>query len=83
MILNEDYFDDLKLTDEDIESSNDIDISNNNEYTTSEEWFADIKSRYAHCIEIPLMRDIQWKLNPKLIIKRLLYVFDTYGMEYS
>ena len=83
MILNENYFDELKLTDEDIESSDGIAISNNNEYTTPEEWFADIKSKYAHCINIPLKRNISWKLNPKPIIKRLLYVFDTYGIEYS
>ena len=54
MILNEDYFDDLKLTDEDIESPDGIAISDNNKYATPEEWFADIKSRYTHCIEIPL-----------------------------
>ena len=83
MILNENYFDDLKLTDEDIESSEDIAISNNNKYATPEEWFADIKSRYIHCIEIPLKRDVQWKVNPKLIIKRIFYVFDAYGIEYS
>ena len=83
MILTEDYFKDIEITDDDIESSDDIVISNNNEYATPEDWFMDMKSKYTHCIEIPLMRDIQWKLNLKLIIKRLLYVFDTYGIEYS
>ena len=48
MILNENYFDDIEITDDD------IDISDNNEYATPEEWFADIKSRYTHRIEIPL-----------------------------
>ena len=52
MILNEDYFDDLKLTDEDIESSDGITISHNNEYATPEEWFADMKTKYTHCINI-------------------------------
>ena len=83
MILNENYFDDLKLTDDDIDSSYDIAVSNNKEYDTTEEWFMDMKSKYTHCIEIPLKRDIQWKLNPKPIIKRLFYLFDVYGMEYS
>ena len=83
MILNENYFDDLKLTDDDIESPDGIAISNNNEYATPEEWFMDIKSRYIHCIDIPLKRDVHWKVNPKLIIKRLFYVFDVYGIEYS
>ena len=36
MRLNEDYFDDLNLTDEDIESSDDIVISNNGEYDNPE-----------------------------------------------
>ena len=51
MILNENYFDDLDLTDEDIESP---DADSYDEYATPEEWFVDMKSRYAHCIEIPL-----------------------------
>ena len=42
MILNEDYFDDLKLTDEDIESSDGIAVSLNNEYANPEEWFNSI-----------------------------------------
>ena len=83
MILNENYFDDLKLTDEDIESSDSTAISNNNEYATPEEWFADMKSRYTYCIEIPLSQDYQWKWDLQLILKRLFYVFDTYGIEYS
>ena len=83
MILNEDYFKDIEITDDDIESPDDIDISNNNEYATPEEWFADIKSKYTHCIDITLKREYQWKVNPKPIIKRMLYVFDVYGIEYS
>ena len=77
MILNEDYFDDIEITDDD------IDISNNNEYATPEEWFMDMKSKYTHCIEIPLSQDYQWKWDLQLILKRLFYVFDTYGIEYS
>ena len=83
MILNEDYFKDIEITDDDIDSSDDIVISHSNEYATPEEWFADMKSRYTYCIEIPLSRDYQWKWDLQLILKRLFYVFDTYGIEYS
>ena len=83
MILNEDYFKDIEITDDDIESSDDIVISHNNEYATPKEWFMDMNTKYAHCIDIPLKRDCQWKVNPKLIIKRLFYMFDAYGIEYS
>ena len=54
MILNEDYFKDIEITDDDIDSSDNIVISHNKEYATPEEWFTDIKSRYTHRIEIPL-----------------------------
>ena len=54
MILNEDYFDDIEITDDDINSSEDDVPSSYNKYATPEEWFADIKSRYTHRIEIPL-----------------------------
>ena len=83
MILNENYFDDLKLTDDDIVSSDDIAVSHNKKYDTTEEWFMDMKSKYAHCIEIPLTQKHQWKWNLTLILKRLFYIFDAYEIEYS
>ena len=83
MILNEDYFKDIEITDDDIESSNDLVISHNNEYATPEDWFMDMKSKYAHCIEIPLNQEYQWKWDLPLILKRLFYIFDAYGIEYS
>ncbi|MEE3416939.1 MAG: hypothetical protein VZR53_16425 [Prevotella sp.] len=46
MLLNEDYFDDLKLTDDDIASSDGIAVSLNNEYATPEEWFNSIYPKY-------------------------------------
>jgi hypothetical protein len=46
------------FTDKDIESPEDS-ADTALKYATPEEWFADIKSRYTHCIEIPLMRDCQ------------------------
>ena len=86
MILNEDYFDDLKLTDEDIESSDGIAISHNNEYATPEKWFADMKSRYTHCININFVNSENEKETVEyiqFILKRVKYLFDAYGIEYS
>ena len=80
MILNENYFDDLNLTDDDIESS---DSTAGDEYNSPEEWFMDMKSKYTHCIEIPLTRQHQWEWDLRLILKRLFYIFDAYGIEYS
>ena len=57
MILNEDYFKDIEITDDDINSSEDDVPSSYNKYATPEEWFADMKSRYTHCIEILLNID--------------------------
>jgi hypothetical protein len=83
MRLNENYFDELKLTDEDIESS-DAEISSSyDEYDNPEQMFMDIKSKYAHSIEIPMKHKHQWKWDLSLIQKRLFYVFDAYSIEYS
>ena len=62
MILNENYFDDLKLTDEDIESSDDIVISNDNKYATPEDWFMDMNSN----IREKLFTDDNTLLNKRL-----------------
>ena len=85
MILNEDYFDDLKLTNDDIDSSEAgaLPSSSYDEYDNPKQMFIDIKSKYAHCIEISLKRNCKWKWDMSLILKRLFYVFDVYGMEYS
>ena len=45
--------------------------------------FIDMKSKYAHSIEIPLRQKHQWKWNLSLILKRLFYIFDAYSIEYS
>ena len=83
MILNENYFDDLKLTDEDIESSDAEASSSYDEYDNPEQMFIDIKSKYAHSIEIPLRQKYQWKWDLSLILKRLFYIFDAYSIKYS
>ena len=87
MILNEDYFDDIEITDDDIESSDSIAISNNNEYATPEEWFADMKTRYTHCININFVNYYEKEKQTidyiQFILKRVKYLFDAYGIEYS
>ena len=61
MILNEDYFKDIEITDDDIDSSENDVLSSYDKYATPEEWFAGMKSRYTYCIEIPLSQEYQWK----------------------
>ena len=83
MILNEDYFKDIEITDDDIKSSESNASSSYDEYDNPEQMFIDMKSKYAHCIEISLKRNCKWKWDLSLILKRLFYVFDIYEMEYS
>ena len=52
MILNEDYFDDIEITDDDIE------ISNNKEYYNPSDWFTnEIKGKYSASLYIPINTD--------------------------
>ena len=62
MILNENYFDDIEITDDDIESSDSTAISNNNEYATPEDWFMDMRSN----IREKLFTDDNTLLNKRL-----------------
>ena len=50
MILNEDYFKDLDLTDDDIVSSDDDFNSDDIYYDTPAEYYNVMTSRYTHCI---------------------------------
>ena len=87
MILNENYFDDIEITDDDIKSSNGIVTSHVNEYPNLQEWYMDIKSKYTYRVIIQLLRvktkDKRLKQNISLIIKRIQYIFDTCGIESS
>ena len=83
MILNENYFDDIEITDDDIESPEDDAPSSYDKYDNPEQMFADMKSKYAHCIDIPLMHYCQRKWDLSLILKRLFYIFNAYSIEYS
>lgn len=52
MILNENYFDDIEITDDDIKSSNGIVTSHVNEYPNLQEWYMDVKSKYTYSVII-------------------------------
>lgn len=90
MLLNEDYFDDLKLTDDDIQTSDNIYTAlSDNEYSSPEQMYADMQSKYSTCICVEhFFRTPNFDEPPGIhgipqMIKKLLYLFDTYGMEYS
>ena len=83
MRLNEDYFDDLKLTDDDIESSDGI---ANDNYHSPEEWYIDMKSKYSHCLVISvceLTEPDTLSVKVPNVFKKLKYMFDMYGIEHS
>ena len=90
MLLNEDYFDDLKLTDDDIQTSDNThtDLSDNS-YYSPEQMYVEMQSKYSTCICVEhLFRTQNFDEPPGIhgipqVIKRLQYMFDTYGMEYS
>ena len=82
MRLNEDYFDDLKLTDDDIITHDDDIVGN--EYNSPEEWYIDMQSKYSHCLGFDVkIKDKHSVDRISHIIKRLQYIFNVYGIEYS
>ena len=90
MILNENYFDDLKLTDDDIQTSDNIYTAlSDNEYSSPEQMYADMQSKYSTCICVEhLFRTQNFDEPPGIhgipqLIKKLQYVFDAYGIDYS
>ena len=57
MILNEDYFDDIEITDNDIESPEDS-ADTALKYATPEEWFAnEINGKYSEILFISMNTD--------------------------
>lgn len=87
MILNEDYFKDLEITDDDvIEDDNDVEGPYNN-LTLKD--VHKLHEQYNHCISIRIVKEnnsdttfFQTILIPKLF-KRLDDIFDMYGIEHS
>ena len=84
MLLNEDYFDDLDLTDDDIQTSEHTHTAlSDNDYYSPEQMYADIQSKYSTCICVEhYFRNRNFNIHgiPQLI-KKLQYVFDAYGIN--
>ena len=88
MLLNEDYFDDLKLTDDDIQTSDNTHTALSG-YYSPEQMYAEMQSKYSTCICVEhYFRNQDFNGPPGIhgipqLIKNLQYVFDAYGIEYS
>ena len=89
MILNGDFFDDLKLTDDDIKSSDDNNY-NSFEYANLKEYYNDMSSKYSHYIALGIKTNKHiltdsnlWNNKIPCMLKKLFYLFDSYGIEYS
>ena len=89
MILNENYFDDLKLTDDDIESSDNVN-HNTDGYANIEEYYNAMSSKYSNYIVLGIKTDKHiltdsdlWNNKIPRMLKKLFYLFDLYGIEYS
>ena len=87
MLLNEDYFNEIEITDDDI---TDKDTNYNNEQQPDiETYFNHMFSDYTHCIGIIIEQPdlynnkVLWEQYYPHLIKRLNYVFSTYDIEYS
>ena len=89
MILNESYFDDIELTDDDIKSSDSIAASHNYEYATPEKYYNTMSSKYSHYMVLgilanKILTDSElWNNKVPHMLKKLFYLFDVYGIEYS
>jgi hypothetical protein len=58
MILNEDYFDDIEITDDDIKSSEEDSADATLKYDNPTEWFTnEINDKYSEILFIPMNTD--------------------------
>ena len=89
MILKEDYFKDIEITDDDIESSDDNYSTDTDDYANPKEYYNAMSSKYSHymtlCVETDnILTDSNlWNNKIPHMLKKLFYLFDSYGMEYS
>ena len=93
MILNEDYFKDIEITDDDIKSSDDNYALPNYtvEYTNPEKYYKVMSSKYSHYTVLDIETETDniltdsdlWTDKIPCMLKKLFYLFDSYGMEYS
>jgi hypothetical protein len=86
MILNENYFDDIEITDDDIISpDNDINLSGT--FNNKDEMYHMIQSVYDHCLLIEIKRkdvllnDYLWDKQVLHLLKKLKTIFEIYGIE--
>ena len=87
MLLNEDYFDKIEITDDDIDSPD----SDTAEYATPEDWFNSIQTKYDCFLsinikkkDVPILTDDElWSHQIQKLIKRFQYILNIYGIDYS
>ena len=86
MILNENYFDDIEITNDDIISpENDIALSST--FNNKDEMYRMIQSVYDRCmiIEIKkkdiLLNDYLWDKQVLHLLRKLKTIFEIYGIE--
>ena len=91
MRLNEDYFKDIEITDDIISSDDNYMLPNTDDYdyANPKEYYA-MSSKYSHYIAIGIKKyeniltDSElWNNKIPHMLKKLFYLFDSYGMEYS
>ena len=64
MILNEDYFDDIEITDDDINSSEEDSANATFKYDDPSDWFNnEINGKYSAILFIPMNTDVKQKHN--------------------
>ena len=87
MILNEDFFKDM--SDDIVDSENDFPNNSNNSHVNPEQLYNQMIMTYSHCLTVKIekmdiIRDDEiWDVQIPHMLKKLQYIFDTYGVEYS
>ena len=86
MLLNENYFDELKLTDDDIISpDNDINLSGT--FNNIDDMYRKMQSVYDRCLFIEIKRkdillnNYLWDKQVPHLLRKLKTIFDIYGIE--
>ena len=92
MILNEDYFKDIEITDDIISSDDNYILPNHNtdNYANGKEYYNAMSAKYSHYIVLGIKTDEHiltdsdlWTNKIPCMLKKLFYLFDVYGIEYS
>ena len=83
----EDYFKILELTEDDLTLTEDA-FNTVETYSNPEEYYNVMSSRYTHCMIFEITHAIytqsaEWTVEIPHIYRKLFYLFDVYGIEYS